>query len=198
MGLVIAFTYIMASRRVYSKNLILTLIILPAVTGVIIMLVGTNVARAFSMAGVFSLIRFRSEPGDPKDISYIFLSAAIGLAAGLGYAGYAVLFTIILCMALFILSRIRWGRNSGSVRVLKITVPEDLNFKGAFDDVLEKYSSDYSLDRIKTTDLGALYELSYTLHMDDGINEKDFIDELRCRNGNLNIVLSMGASRSGL
>jgi len=154
---------------------------------------GSNIARAFSLAGAFSIIRFRSAPGDAKDITYVLFTMAVGLAAGMGFLLYAAVITAALCMMMLVLEIAGYGRSKGTVKMLKITVPENLDFKNAFDEVIQKYVISSKLQRIKTADLGSLYELVYSVTMNDSINEKDFIDELRCRNGNLNITLILDA-----
>ncbi|HOM01744.1 MAG TPA: DUF4956 domain-containing protein [Acetivibrio sp.] len=195
LGLVISITYMKTHvKGYYSQNFSLTLILMPSVIAVIILLVGSNVARAFSLAGAFSIARFRSTAGDPKDIAYVFFSMAAGLACGTGLFGYAALFTILLCIFLFILCKIDFGAKKSCNKVLKILIPENMNYQGAFDDIFKKYTTSYQLCKVKTTDLGTLFELVYTITMDNDKNEKEFIDELRCRNGNLNIVLSMDAT----
>ncbi len=151
----------------------------------------SNIATAFGLVGAFSIIRFRSAPGDPKDISYILFAMAAGLACGVGLFTYAALFTVILCLLMLALSRFKFGARKTSQKLLKITIPEDLDYEGAFDDVLMKFTTDYNLIRVKTTDLGILYELVYTVVTDSRMKQKEFIDALRCRNGNLNITLSM-------
>ena len=180
----------------YSQSFVLTIIMIPAIIAIIILLVGSNVARAFSLAGAFSIIRFRSAPGDPKDITYVFFAMAAGLACGVGLIAYAVLFAVILCAFMVVLSLLHFGKAKHSHRQLKITVPEDLNYKGAFDDILEKYTKSFTLSKVKTTSLGTLYELCYQIVMPDDVNEKEFLDLLRCRNGNLSIVLSLTAENA--
>jgi hypothetical protein len=162
---------------------------LPAVVTVIILLVGNNVARAFSLAGAFSIIRFRSAPGDPKDITYVLFAMAVGLATGMGYLLYAVIVGVVLCVIMIVLETVKYGKPRGTEKILKITVPENLDFENAFDAVLQRFTLSYKLRKMKTTDLGSLYELSYSVVTKNKINEKEFIDELRCRNGNLNITL---------
>ncbi|HHV28902.1 DUF4956 domain-containing protein [Acetivibrio mesophilus] len=197
LGIMISVTYIKTHvRGYYSQNFSLTLILIPSVIAVIILLVGSNVARAFSLAGAFSIARFRSTAGDPKDISYVFFSMAAGLACGVGLFGYAALFTILLCAFIVILCKIDFGAKKTCSKILKIIIPENMNYQGAFDDILKKYTTNYQLYKIKTTDLGTLFELVYTITMNSDKNEKEFIDELRCRNGNLSIVLSMDANTS--
>lgn len=192
LGGLISFTYMKTtSRSGYSQNFALTLIIVPTVIAIIVLLIGSNIARAFSLAGTFSLIKFRSAPGDPKDISYILFTMAAGLACGVGLYGYAVLFTIFLCLLMAALNIFNFGKKKISQKLLKITIPEDLNFEGAFDDIFEQFTTGHELIKVKTTDLGSLYQIVYTVTMDNITSQKEFLDELRCRNGNLNITLSM-------
>ncbi|HHX17973.1 MAG TPA: DUF4956 domain-containing protein [Clostridium sp.] len=192
LGLIIAFTYIKThAKGRYSQNFTHTVIMIPAIIAIIILFVGSNFARAFSLMGIFSIIRFRSAPGDPKDISYILFAAGAGLACGIGLLPYAILFTLMVCAFMYILSIINFGDKKICTKQLKIVIPEDLDYQGVFDDVLLTYTSTHELRRVKTTDLGTLYELVYMVIMKEGANEKEFIDELRCRNGNLNITLSL-------
>ena len=191
LGLIISISYMKTSKEeVVTSGFAVTLIMLPAIISIIILLVGNNVARAFSLAGAFSIIRFRSEPKDPKDISYIFFTLAVGLSAGMGYVGYAVLFTIILCLIMFILKFINYGEADKSFFELRITIPENLNYENVFDDVLKKYTSSWKFKKVKTKEFGSLFEITYTVVMKNE-NQKKFIDELRCRNGNLVVVLSV-------
>lgn len=197
LGGLISITYMKTNRKNgYSQNFALTLIMTPSIVAMIILLIGSNIARAFSLAGAFSIIRFRSAPGDPKDIAYVLFTMAAGLACGSGFYGYALLFTAILCLLMYILNLLNFGASKATQKLLKITIPEDLNYEGAFDEVFEKFTTGHELKKVKTTDLGSLYELVYTVTMDDKTSQKDFIDALRCRNGNLNITLSMCAETS--
>jgi hypothetical protein len=191
-GLLISFVYARTHRsKTPSQGFMLTLVLLPAVVAVIILLVGNNVARAFSLAGAFSIIRFRSAPGDPKDITYVLFSMAVGLASGMGFLLCAAVVGLALCAALVLLEVCKYGKAGRNARLLKITVPENLNFKGAFEEALEKYTLSADLQKIKTADLGSVYELSYAVVTKDGVDEKDFIDALRCHNGNMNISLTL-------
>lgn len=191
LGLAICLTYIKTHKKEgYVPSFTITLIMLPVIISIIILLVGNNVARAFSLAGAFSIIRFRSAPGDPKDISYIFFTLAVGLASGMGFIGYAVLFTIILCLVMIIIDVTKFASPKSKSLELKITVPENLNYEGVFEDILEKYTVNWNLARVRTRDFGSLFELSYRVSMKPEENTKKFIDELRCRNGNLNIILT--------
>jgi len=199
LGLMISFVYLKTSKKgVTSQSFTITLAILPAVVTVIILLVGSNVARAFSLAGAFSIIRFRSAPGNAKDITYVLFSMAVGLAAGMGFVLYAVVVAVGLCGVTAVLEAFNYGNLATAEKILKITIPENLDYKNAFDGVMKKYTAANTLNRIKTTDLGSLYELAYTVTIKNVDSEKEFIDELRCRNGNLNITLVLNDTGNGL
>jgi hypothetical protein len=193
-GLVISLTYIHTHKTRYHQSFAITLTMLPIILTIIILFVGSNVARAFSLAGTLSLIRFRSAPGDPEDIGYIFFDIAAGLACGVGLYIYGAVFVLVLCLFMLLISRINFAKPKTTAKTLKITIPENLDYEGIFDEILGRYTSGYTLVKIKTTDLGSLYELTYSINVNKGANEKDFIDELRCRNGNLNIILSLAAA----
>lgn len=191
LGIAISLVYIQTHKKQgYAESFPLTIVMLPVIISIIILLVGNNVARAFSLAGAFSIIRFRSEPGDPKDISYIFFTLAVGLALGMGYVGYSVLFTIVLCGVMYVLECAGFGANKRNSMQLNIIIPEDLNFDNVFDEILDENTHDWKLMKVRTRDFGSLYELSYKINLKDGINQKKFIDELRVKNGNLNITLT--------
>jgi len=197
-GLFISFIYMKThTKGNYQQNFLLTLIMLPTIIAIIILLVGSNVATAFSLAGAFSIIRFRSTPGDPKDITYVFFTMAAGLACGVRQYGYALMFTILLSLFLVVLHKINFGANKvSSNRILKIVIPEDLNYNGAFDDIFDTYTTSYELRKVKTTDLGTLFELVFVVTIRSISKEKEFLDALRARNGNLNIILSVNAEAS--
>lgn len=191
LGIVISLAYLKTHKKDgYIPSFIISLIMLPTIISIIILLVGNNVARAFSLAGAFSIIRFRSTPGDTKDISYIFFTLAVGLASGMGYVGYTVIFTIILCTVMIILDSLNFAMPKSKAMVLKITVPEDLNFEGVFDEILNTNTTSWNMVKVRTRDFGALYELNYSIHLKNDVNQKKFIDSLRVRNGNLNISLT--------
>lgn len=177
--------------RGYSQNFSLTLIIVPTVIAIIVLLIGSNVARAFSLAGAFSMIKFRSAPGDPKDISYVLFTMAAGLACGVGAFGYAAIFTIFLCALMFVLNIVNFGGKKVDQKLLKVTIPESLDYEGVFDEIFEEYTVVHKVIKVKTTDLGSLFQISYLVTMNNEKSEKEFLDALRCRNGNLNITLSM-------
>jgi hypothetical protein len=197
LGALISLTYMKTSNRGgYSQNFSLTLIIIPIVISIIVLLIGSNVARAFSLAGAFSLIKFRSAPGDPKDISFVLFTMAAGLASGVGFFGYGLLFTVFLCLLMIMLNLFNFGAHKTSQKLLKITIPENLDYEGTFDDIFLEYTKGHELIKVKTTDLGSLFQLVYIVILDDKTSQKEFLDALRCRNGNLNIILSMGADTS--
>lgn len=192
LGLFISFIYLKTHKTEgYSTGFVITLMMLPAIIAVIIMLIGNNVARAFSLAGAFSLVRFRSAPGDPKDIAYVFFTLGAGLACGLGYIAYAAIFAAVLCLAMVIAAFTHFAQQKTDAMQLKITIPENLNFQGLFDDILNTYADTWTLRRIKTSEFGTLFEVSYVLGLKAHTDQKKFIDELRCRNGNLNISLTL-------
>jgi len=194
LGALISFTYMKTSTKGgYSQNFALTLVIIPTVIAIIVFLVGSNVARAFSLAGALSIIRFRSAPGDSKDISYVLFTTSAGLAVGTGLFGYGILFTGSLCLLMYVLKLVNFGANKTSKNLLKITIPEDLDYEGVFDDLFLQYTIGHELLKVKTTDLGSLFQLVYTVVLNNETSQKEFIDKLRCRNGNLNITLSMFA-----
>lgn len=194
LGGLISLTYMRTcSKSSYSRSFSLTLVMIPTVIATIILLIGSNVARAFSLAGAFSIIRFRSAPGDSKDISYVLFTMAAGLACGVGYFTYGILFAVVLCMLMIILDFFKYGAVSTSQKQLKIAIPEDLDYEGAFDEVFAKFTTSNELKKVRTTNLGSLYELVYIGTIKNNTSQKEFLDELRCRNGNLNITLSMCA-----
>lgn len=190
LGMIISLVYILSDRtKRVSANFALTLVILPAIVAVVMMLIGSNVARAISLGGVFTLVRFRSVPGDSKDIVSIFYAMTVGLATGLGYPVFAAVVTLIIGSVYFVLVISGYGRSRDLRKELKIIVPENLNFNGAFDDLFDEFTKYNHLVKVRTTNLGSLYELTYNIAFKKGADQKKFMDELRCRNGNLNITI---------
>jgi uncharacterized membrane protein YhiD involved in acid resistance len=171
---------------------------LPVVVQLVITLVNGNLGAGVAVAGTFSLVRFRSAPGTAKEIIMIFLAMAIGLATGMGYALLAVIFFVISALFLLVLTLSNFGAGKENERELKITIAESLDYEGLFDDLLDKYTSSYELDKVKTSNMGTLYELQYRVVLkDDGV-PKEFMDALRCRNGNLNISCGRIAVKEAL
>ena len=179
LGVFLSLIYLFTHRKSgYMPSMPTTLIVLPVVVSTVIMLVGTNYASAFALAGVFTLIRFRSEPGDPKDISYIFAIVSAGLCCGMGFVLYAVAICVLLGIILLVLYFIKYGEVKKTDLKLKVLIPEDLNFEHAFDDIFTKYNVKAALDKVKTADFGTIYELIYRLNVPADFKQKEFIDEL--------------------
>lgn len=196
LGILTALVYMFRSRC--SQSFAVTLAILPAIVQAVIMLVNGNIGAGVAVAGAFSLVRFRSAPGTAKEIGAIFLAMAIGLATGMGYVTLAVLFFIILAASMLILSLLKFGDTNQSERTLKITIPENLDYDGIFDDLFAQYTKKAALEKVKTSNMGTLYELEYKIVLRDEEIPKAFIDEIRTRNGNLNITCSKAAEREAL
>ncbi|MBQ8831792.1 MAG: DUF4956 domain-containing protein [Oscillospiraceae bacterium] len=176
----------------YTKSFILTLMLLPAVVCVVIMMVNGNVGAGVAVAGAFSLVRFRSVPGTAKEITMLFLAMGAGLMCGMGYLAYSLLFTLIMLVLTIIINITGFGtkENNHLYKTLNITIPEDLNYTEVFDDIFNEYTSTVELVRVKTTNMGSLFKLTYDVTLKAGKNEKEMIDKLRCRNGNLEISVS--------
>ncbi len=194
LGFISALIYIYTQRKKgEDTGLSISLVLVPATVTLIVMLTGNSIARAFTLAGAFSLVRYRSNPATPTDIAYIFLSLGIGLACGMGYIAYAALFAVIMLAVILLIFATGFGMPKTRDLKLKILVPENLNFEGAFDDILDSYASSYRLTRVKTSDFGTLFELQFLLKLKKGTDKKEFLDKLRTRNGNLNISLTLAA-----
>lgn len=171
-----------------SQSFLMTIAMLPAVVQMIIMLVNGNIGAGVAVAGAFSLVRFRSTPGTAREITSIFMAMALGLATGMGYLALAFAFFFIMAVFQICMCAAEWGTVSNDERDLRITIPEDLDYEGIFDDIFAQYTKQSELQSVKTSNLGTLYELRYIITMKDGSVPKAFLDELRTRNGNLNIV----------
>lgn len=188
LGFALAFLYTYKTR--YTKSFFITLSILPAVVCVVIMMVNGQIGAGIAVAGAFSLVRFRSAPGTAKEIVAIFLAMGTGLILGMGYIAYAVIFAIVLSVVMMILTAVFAGKNAHDrAKTLKITIPEDLNYSMVFEPVLKEYASSFELVNVKTTNLGSLFKLTYNLTLKDANTEKALIDELRVRNGNLEVSI---------
>ena len=190
LGLGMALCYMYRTR--YTKSFVVTLALLPAVVCVVIMLVNGNVGTGVAVAGAFSLVRFRSVPGSAKEICALFLAMGIGLIAGMGYLGFAVLFALVMCAVFVAYNAMSFGqkKNEARYKTLTVTIPEDLDYTAVFDDLFEEYTSAHELVRVNTTNMGNLFRLTNEITLRDPANEKQFIDKLRCRNGNLEISVS--------
>lgn len=186
LGIVIALVYMF--RNSYNKGFVITLALLPALVQSVILLVNGNLGVGVAVMGAFSLVRFRSVPGNARDISCIFFAMGIGLATGMGYLTYAGIFTVVLAVAMVIYSSLRFGEKGPEAKSLRVTIPEDVDYTGLFDDLFDRYTKRAELDRVRTTNLGSLFELQYTITLRDKKQEKELIDEIRKRNGNLSIT----------
>ncbi len=189
-GFILALMYMYKNR--YSRSFIVTLALLPAAVSVVIMMVNGNVGTGVAVAGAFSLVRFRSIPGTAREIGIIFLAMGAGLVVGMGYLAYAFLFVIILGSISMLYNQLDFGvkKQMNLNKTLRITIPEDLDYPNIFKDLLEEYTRAYQLVNVKTTSMGSLFKLTYQLTFKEEGREKELIDELRCRNGNLEITMS--------
>jgi len=177
-------------RNKYSKSMAVTLVLLPITVQVIITVVNGNVGAGIAVMGAFSLVRFRSAPGSARDICSLFFAMALGLVTGMGYIFYALVFLLLFAAVNILLIFTRFGQKGTDTRVMRITVPENIDYNGLFDDILKKYASSFDLDKVKTTNGGSLFELTYIVRLKTASVPKELIDELRRRNGNLNILIS--------
>lgn len=184
-GFLLSLSHMYKNRS--TKSFAVTIALLPLIVQVIIMLVNGNLGTGIAVAGAFSLVRFRSVPGSAREILSIFMAMAVGLATGVGYIGVAALLTLILILMSLLYNAFDFGDNAKSSREIRITIPETLNFTSAFDDLFKEYTSLHNLKKVKTTNMGSLYQLTYSVKLKDPQKEMEFIDKLRCRNGNLEI-----------
>lgn len=189
-GILMALAYMYRTR--YTKSFVITLALLPAVVCVVIMMVNGNVGTGVAVAGAFSLVRFRSVPGTAKEICALFLAMGAGLIAGMGYLGFALLFTLVLCVMFMLYNRFSFGtkKNDAVYKTLTITIPEDLDYSGVFDDIFSEFTLSHDLVRVKSTNMGSMFKLTYNVTLRDATREKEMLDKIRCRNGNLEIVVS--------
>ena len=174
----------------YSQSYVHTVIIMGVVVSLIMIVIGNNVAVAFGLVGAFSIIRFRSAMSDPKDIAFIFFAMASGIACGLGFYLLAIIFTLTLSVLIYGLFLFNYGDREDSPRTLKVTVPENLQYDGLFDDVFAEYMTYFKLNRVQTTNLGTMIQLEYEVLIKDGVKDKDVMDAIRERNSNLNVMIN--------
>ncbi len=189
LGLAIAAVY--RFRHDYSKNFVVTLALLPVIVQMVILLVNGNLGVGVAVMGVFSLVRFRSIAGTAKDIGSVFLAMGVGLATGMGYIGIAVMLTAVVGALNIVYVATPFSENPPRSKTLSITVPEDLQFEGVFEGVIERYATKVQLVSVRTTNMGSLYQLEYSILMDEGASFKQLLDEIRCHNGNLKVSLGM-------
>lgn len=188
LGFIIAFTHMKTGK--YTKNFVITLTILPSLIQCVMIMVNGSLGTSVAVLGAFSLVRFRSIPGNSKEITSIFLAMATGLAVGMGHILFATIITILTCLIMFILYLSKFGEKKNVSKILKITIPENLDYTNVFEDIFTNYTKSIKLEQAKTTNMGSMYELKYNVELKDSVNEKEFIDTIRCRNGNLSISLT--------
>ncbi len=186
LGYLIARCYMFGSN--YNKSFVATLALLPAIVSAVIFIVNGNLGTGVAVMGAFSLVRFRSIPGTAKEIAFIFFSMAVGLATGMGYLLYAIVFTVVVGGASLLYFQTSFGEQSSAMKQLKVTIPENLDYNDLFDDLFAEFTDSHTLMKVKTTNMGSLYQLHYNIVLSDEKREKEFIDQIRCRNGNLDII----------
>ena len=188
LGLVVAKVY--QFKTVYSKSFVMSLALLPTLIAIVIFLVNGSLGAGVAVMGAFSLIRFRSAPGGAKELVSIFLVMTIGIAIGMGYLVFATVFTLIMSLVMLLLEVVNFGQMKHSMRQLTIVIPESLDYESIFDDIFNKAANHVELANVKTSDMGSLFKLKYILQLNGRMTEKELIDALRTRNGNLEIAIS--------
>ena len=196
LGVVIALTHKQTSK--YNKNFLVTLSILPLLVQTIIIMVNGNLGTSVAIMGAFSLVRFRSLPGTSKEILSVFFAMTVGLATGMGHLVFAIIITIIGSLAIFILSKVALFNKNKKEKILKIMIPENLDYTNIFDDIFETYTEKVELEQVKTTNMGSMFDLSYRIILNENVNEKEFLDDLRVKNGNLKVMISHPIEESDL
>ena len=186
LGVLIAAIYMQQGN--YSKNFVVTLAMMPVLVQVVIMMVNGNVGTSVAVLGTFGLVRFRSVPGTSREIANIFFAMAVGLATGMGYLTFSVAMVVVIGGMFLLLGKTSFGERKYNEKDLRITIAEDLDYTDIFEDIFAEYTSKSSLEQVKTTNLGSMYELKYHITLKDAKKEKEMIDQLRCRNGNLTII----------
>ena len=199
LSLLVTLTYWFTHRRMALKSAIMmTIWLMGPIAGIVVLVVGNSLARAVSIGGGIALIRYRYTMSDPRDLVYLFLSLAIGMACGVGAIGYAVLATLVVCLVLIVANLLGFDRLRNRTLKLKVTVPEDINYVGMFDPVMTRFCKVWTLEKVKTTEYGTLIDLHYHIRLKDMKAQKEFIDSIRCLNGNLAVTLSETADERGL
>ena len=188
MGFIVSIVHMKTSR--YNQNFATTLVILPALVTTVILLVNGNLGTGVAVAGAFSLVRFRSIPGNSKEIMNVFFAMAIGLACGTGYIGYSAIFTVAVALVSLILYFAKFGEDDNHEKKLIIVIPEDLDYTEVFEDTFKPYLKEVRLEKAKTINMGSMFELTYIVKLNNDVNEKELIDSIRVKNGNLKVCLS--------
>lgn len=189
-GLMLAFVYMFTNRKIgYSNGLATTLTVLPVVISVIVLLINNNWAAALTFGGAFTIIRFRTTQSNPKDLTYVFAALGAGLAAGMGFVTVALILALTICIISAVLSAVGFAVPRTPKMMLKISIPESLNYVGVFDEVFGKYLTKWQLDKVKSSNFGTMFDLSFIVNFKKDVNQKEFLDALRALNGNLNIMI---------
>ena len=188
LGLIVAKVY--QFKTVYSKSFVMSLALLPTLIAIVIFLVNGSLGAGVAVMGAFSLIRFRSAPGGAKELVSIFLVMTIGIAIGMGYLVFATVFTLIMSLVMLLLEVVNFGQMKHSMRQLTIVIPESLDYESIFDDIFNKAANHVELANVKTSDMGSLFKIKYLIQLNGQMTEKELIDALRTRNGNLEIAIS--------
>lgn len=196
LGMVIALIYKKGCTERYTQSFLVTLALLPVLVEAVILMTSGSLGTAIAVAGAFSLVRFRSAPGTSREILAIFFAMTVGLACGMGQVAFAVLFTAIVGLVFFLLMRSPLGAVTEVQKDLRITIPENLDYTGIFDDLFEKYTSRARLEKVKTVNLGSMYELQYSITLRNPKEEKQLLDEIRTRNGNLTVICGRHAENT--
>lgn len=192
MGVLVALVYMFVCRKTgYRKDVVMTFAFIPPIVCAIILLVGNNLVYALSMGGIFTLVRWRSQQTSQQDLTYTLYAVAAGAACGIGFVAYGFLFTVVIGAAMILLDLVKFGENKSTTLRLRVTVPEDLNSEGLFDEVLAKYTSHFQLIEVKTSNFGSLYDMIYMIRLKPEASRKDLVDQIRTKNGNLNVVLTL-------
>lgn len=196
LGVVIALTHKQTSK--YNKNFLVTLSILPLLVQTIIIMVNGNLGTSVAIMGAFSLVRFRSLPCTSKEILSVFFAMTVRLATGMSHLVFAIIITIIGSLAIFILSKVALFNKNKKEKILKIMIPENLDYTNVFDDIFEIYTEKVELEQVKTTNMGSMFDLSYRIILNENVNEKAFLDDLRVKNSNLKVIISHPIEESDL
>lgn len=196
LGVIIALTHKYTSK--YNKNFLITISVLPLLVQTVIIMVNGNLGTSVAILGAFGLVRFRSLPGTSKEILSVFFAMTIGLATGMGHLVFASIITAIGCIILLVLNKITLFDKNKQEKILKITIPENLDYTEIFDDIFNKYTKEVELEQVKTVNMGSMFDLKYRVILNKDVNEKNFIDDLRVKNGNLKIILTHPLEESDL
>ncbi|HOJ45153.1 MAG TPA: DUF4956 domain-containing protein [Bacilli bacterium] len=192
LGIALAIFYMRIKREVgYTHDFPWTLVIVPPVVSMLIIMLSTNLAGGIAVGGLFALTRFRTQQKETEDIAFILLTVVVGVINGSGYIAYSVVFTLIMMVTLFAMYMVKFGQTSDRHMVLKIIVPESLNFENLFDDLLKEHCLSYNTNRVRTTDFGTMFELTFFIVLKKSSQPKVLLDRIRERNGNLTVSMTV-------